>query len=60
MDDIVHFEYMKKNNREKGPALIGLEIKTPHDLEILKKNLLTLGFQYEYLNQNDNLLQFLI
>ena len=59
-DDIVHFEYMKKNNRERGPALIGLEIKTPQDLEILKENLLTLGFQYEYLNQNDNLLQFLI
>lgn len=59
-DDIVHFEYMKKNNRENGPALIGLEIKIPEDLESLKIRLVKLGFQYEYLNKNDNLLQFLM
>jgi threonine dehydratase len=59
-DDIVHFEYMKKNNRENGPALIGLEIKIPEDLESLKIRLIKLGFQYEYLNKNDNLLQFLM
>ena len=59
-DDIVHFEYMKKNNRENGPALIGLEIKNPSDLETLKDKLRQLGFQYEYLNKNDNLLQFLV
>lgn len=59
-DDIVHFEYMKKNNRENGPALIGLEIKKPEDLESLKIRLVKLGFQFEYLNKNDNLLQFLM
>jgi threonine dehydratase len=59
-DDIVHFEYMKKNNRENGPALVGLEIKDPKDLETLKVKLVESGFQYEYLNKNDNLLQFLI
>lgn len=59
-DDIVHFEYMKKNNRESGPALIGLEIRNPDDLKSLKERLVKLGFQYEYLNKNDNLLQFLI
>ena len=59
-DDIVHFEYMKKNNRENGPALIGLELKNPADLVLLKQRLSTLGFQYEYLNKNDNLLQFIM
>ncbi|MGZ3862972.1 MAG: threonine ammonia-lyase IlvA [Bacteroidia bacterium] len=59
-DDIVHFEYMKKNNRESGPALIGLEIKSASDLEILKVRLAEKSFQYEYLNQNDNLLRFLV
>jgi threonine dehydratase len=59
-DDIVHFEYMKKNNRENGPALVGLEIKDPNDLELLQSKLKQLGFQYEYLNSNDNLLQFLM
>lgn len=59
-DDIVHFEYMKKNNRENGPALVGLEIKNSSELELLKNRLKELGFQYEYLNKNDNLLQFLM
>ena len=59
-DDIVHFEYMKKNNRENGPALIGIEIKKPEHLQELKARLKALGFQYEYLNKNDNLLQFLV
>lgn len=59
-DDIVHFEYMKKNNRENGPALVGLEIKNSSELELLKNRLKELGFQYEYLNKNDNLLQFLL
>jgi len=59
-DDIVHFEYMKKNNRENGPALVGIEIKESKNLESLKYNLSKLGFQYEYLNKNDNLLQFLL
>lgn len=59
-DDIVHFEYMKKNNRESGPALIGLELKYPEDLEPFKSRLSNLGFQFDYLNKNDNLLQFLV
>lgn len=58
-DDILHFEYIKKNNRESGPALIGLEIKNPEDLKVLKSKLIEFGFHYDYLNKNDNLLQFL-
>ncbi|MBR5950645.1 MAG: threonine ammonia-lyase IlvA, partial [Actinomycetaceae bacterium] len=34
-DDIVFFEYMKKNNRETGPALVGLEIEKPENLPAL-------------------------
>lgn len=59
-DDIVHFEYMKKNNRESGPALIGIELKDRENLALLKNRLQQLGFNYEYLNKNDNLLQFLM
>jgi threonine dehydratase len=57
-DDIVHFEYMKKNNRENGPALVGLEIRKPGDLQALTVKLSDLGFQYEYLNKKDTLMQF--
>jgi threonine dehydratase len=32
-EDIVVFEYVKKSNRETGPALVGLELQGPEDLE---------------------------
>jgi threonine dehydratase len=31
-DDITLFEYVKRNNRETGPALVGIELGTPDDL----------------------------
>jgi threonine dehydratase len=34
-DDITLFEYVKKNNRETGPALVGIEIAATSDLEPL-------------------------
>jgi threonine dehydratase len=32
-DDIVLFEYVKKNNRETGPALVGIELELASDLD---------------------------
>jgi threonine dehydratase len=34
-DDITLFEYVKRNNRETGPALVGIELGRPEDLEPL-------------------------
>ena len=31
-DDITLFEYVKRNNREVGPALVGIELQDPADL----------------------------
>jgi threonine dehydratase len=31
-DDITLFEYVKRNNRETGPALVGIELQSPADL----------------------------
>lgn len=59
-DDIVHFEYMKKNNREMGPAFIGIEVDEPEKLNLLKNKLTRLNFEFEYLNQNQNVLQYLL
>jgi threonine dehydratase len=28
-DDITHFEYVKRSNRETGPALVGIELGDP-------------------------------
>ena len=48
-DDIVHFEYSKKNSREKGPALIGIELQNKNNLELLFENMKKKSFVFEYL-----------
>lgn len=59
-DDIVHFEYSKKNNREKGPAIIGIEVQKTEDFISLEKRMEENGFVFEYLNEKPDLFQFLI
>ena len=34
-DDITLFEYVKRSNRETGPALVGIELARPEDLPAL-------------------------
>ncbi|GAA2654126.1 threonine ammonia-lyase IlvA [Streptomyces lunalinharesii] len=38
-EDIVAFEYVKKNNRETGPALVGIELERPQDLDSLLRRM---------------------
>ena len=38
-DDITLFEYVKRSNRETGPALVGIELSRPEDLGGLLKRL---------------------
>lgn len=59
-DDITHFEYSKKNSRERGPALIGLELKQPEDLEGLVNRLQKKKFRYEYVNDQPQLFHYVI
>ena len=59
-DDITHFEYSKKTNREKGPAVIGIEVQKKEDYYGLVGRMEEQGFIYEYLNDKMDLFQFLI
>jgi threonine dehydratase len=59
-DDITLFEYSKKHNREKGPALIGIELQDKNGFGALIKNLESKGFGYEYINDKPNLFQYLV
>ncbi|WP_084642283.1 threonine ammonia-lyase IlvA [Flavobacterium indicum] len=59
-DDISYFQFIKKNNREIGPVVVGLEMKKPSDLEPLMHNMNQLGFAYQYLNEKEALLRLLI
>lgn len=38
-DDIVHFEYTKKNNRESGPALVGIDLGAREDIDGLRRRM---------------------
>ncbi|NNE31868.1 MAG: threonine ammonia-lyase IlvA [Winogradskyella sp.] len=59
-DDITHFEYSKKHNRNSGPAIVGLEISNPRDLDGLILKMKTKNFFGEYLNDKPDLFQVLI
>ncbi len=59
-DDVTHFEYSKKNNREKGPALIGIEVQKKEDYHGLVQRMEENGFIYEYINEKEDLFRLLI
>jgi threonine dehydratase len=59
-DDIVRFQFMQKNNRETGPALVGLEVKEREDFLNLMERMDARGINYEYLNDKPDLLQYLV
>jgi threonine dehydratase len=59
-DDITHFEYTKKNSREKGPALVGIELQDPNDFDALVKRMEARKFNCEYINDRPEFYHFII
>jgi threonine dehydratase len=59
-DDITHFEYTKKANRENDVAVVGLQIKSPNDLQPLINKMKLHNFYGDYLNDKPDLFQFLV
>ncbi|RCW90344.1 threonine ammonia-lyase IlvA [Winogradskyella arenosi] len=59
-DDITHFEYTKKVNRENDVAVVGLQLKSPEDLEPLISKMKRHNFFGDYLNDKPDLFQFLV
>lgn len=59
-DDITHFEYRKKTSRERGPALVGVELQNKEDFNGLVDRMKSNGFIVEYLNERPDLFQYLI
>ncbi|GAA4424974.1 threonine ammonia-lyase IlvA [Pontibacter saemangeumensis] len=59
-DDIIHFQYIKKNNKEKGPVFIGVEVKQAQDVEDIKLRMTEEGFGYEYLNGKQDFLNMFL
>jgi len=59
-DDITHFEYTKKANRETDVAVVGVQLKSPSDLKPLITKLKLHNFYGDYLNDKPDLFQFLV
>jgi threonine dehydratase len=59
-DDIVLFEYMKKTNREKGPALVGIELTNKSDLKALLDNMDAIQLRYKKIESEDIMYNLLI
>ncbi|MBL7744796.1 MAG: threonine ammonia-lyase [Chitinophagaceae bacterium] len=59
-DDITRFEYMQKTNKENGPALVGVELQSKDDYELLIKKMQDYKINYTELNKNDTLFGYLV
>lgn len=59
-DDITRFEYIQKHNKETGPALVGVELKSRKDYETLILNLAAYQVNYTELRSGDNLFGYLV
>jgi threonine dehydratase len=59
-DDIVRFEFIQKHNKETGPALIGIEVKSKEDFSSLIERMNNHKLNYTLVNQNENLFEYLV
>lgn len=59
-DDITRFEYIRKNSRENGPALVGIETRSRQDYYSLVKRMDEYRINYTHVNDSPDLFHFLI
>jgi len=59
-DDITRFEYMQKTDKESGPAVVGIELVSRTDYEVLLENMKKYQIDYTEINKNDTLFSLLV
>ena len=59
-DDITRFEYMQKTDKESGPAVVGIELVSRVDYEVLLENMKKYQINYTEINKNDTLFSLLV
>jgi threonine dehydratase len=59
-DDITLFEYVKRSNRETGPALVGIELARPDDLPALLARMEAAPPTIEQVDSSGTLFRFLL
>lgn len=59
-DDITRFEFIKKTQREHGPALVGIELQNASDYASLVDRMRTNRFEFKVVNDDPTLFEYLI
>jgi threonine dehydratase len=59
-DDITRFEYLKKNNKDYGAVLIGIEVAQPANITTICENMAALEFNYTQIRPGDMLYSHLV
>lgn len=59
-DDITHFEYTKKTSRERGPALVGIELEDKTGFDAFISKMKAKGINYQHVNENPILFNMLV
>jgi threonine dehydratase len=59
-DDITRFEYMQKTNKERGPALIGIELKFKKDYIHLMEKMRSHHIEFSEINKDDKMFGYLV
>lgn len=59
-DDITRFEFIKKTNKENGPALVGIELAQRSDYESLVQRMKDFKFEIIELNNDQTLFEYLV
>lgn len=59
-DDITRFEFIKKTEKERGPALVGIELKEATDYNSLVHRMIHYGFDFKEINQDETLFEYFI
>lgn len=59
-DDITFFEYIKRSNRETGPALVGVELHNAGDYPFLMNRIAESGMEVEVIRSDSPYFRFLV
>ncbi|TFF40723.1 threonine ammonia-lyase IlvA [Mucilaginibacter psychrotolerans] len=59
-DDITRFEFIKKNSKENGPALVGIELKNAADYPALLARMEEHRFEVIEINKDATLFEYLV
>ncbi len=59
-DDITRFEFIKKTERERGPALVGIELKSADDYPALLQRMEEHRFDVIEVNRDQTLFEYLV